>query len=106
MSIKNVIKRTVQFAAGFAGAIALLVSVFLYGKRQGKKIVEIDVKADKAARKKESEIEKTSADVLVAGSDNASDLEQRKDELKHKYNSRADSITEELLHRRGCKGTD
>ena len=105
MAIKDVLKKAAQFAAGCAGAVALLVSVFLFGKRQGKKTVGVDVKADEAARKKESEIEKTPADVLAAGSDNASDLERKKDELKHKYNSRADSITEEFLHRRGRKGS-
>ena len=105
MAIKDVIKKAVQFAAGCAGAVALLVSVFLFGKRQGKKTIEVDVKADEAARKKESEIEKTPADVLAAGSGNASDLERRKEQLKSDFNARADSITEEFLQRRGRKGS-
>ena len=105
MAIREVIKKAAAFAAGYAGAVALLLSVFLFGKRTGKKESAVNVKADDAARKKESEIEKTLADVLVAGSDNVSDLERRKDEFKSDFNSRADSITEEFLHRRGRKGS-
>lgn len=94
-------KKAAAFAAGCAGAVALLMSVFLFGKRTGKKESAVNVKADDAARKKESEIEKTPADVLAGNSPNAAALGRRKDELKSDFNSRADSITENFLHTRG-----
>ena len=101
MAIREVIKKAAAFAAGCAGAVALLMSVFMFGKRTGKKESAVNVKADDAARKKESEIEKTPADVLAGNSPNAAALGRRKDELKSDLNSRADSITENFLHTRG-----
>ena len=101
MAIREVIKKAAAFAAGCAGAVALLMSVFLFGKRTGKKESAVNVKADEAERKKESEIEKTPADVLAGNSPNAAALGRRKDELKSDFNSRADSITENFLHTRG-----
>ena len=101
MAIREVIKKAAAFAAGCAGAVALLMSVFLFGKRTGKKESAVDVRSDEAARKKESEIEKTPADVLAGNSPNAAALGRRKDELKSDFNSRADSITENFLHTRG-----
>ena len=101
MTIREVIKKAAAFAAGCAGAVALLMSVFLFGKRTEKKESAVNVKADDAARKKESEIEKTPADVLAGNSPNAAALGRRKDELKSDFNSRADSITENFLHTRG-----
>ena len=101
MTIREVIKKAATFAAGCAGAVALLMSIFLFGKRTGKKESAVNVKADDAARKKESEIEKTPADVLAGNSPNAAALGRRKDELKSDFNSRADSITENFLHTRG-----
>ena len=101
MAIREVIKKAAAFAAGCAGAVALLMSVFLFGKRTGKKESAVNVKADDVARKKESEIEKTPADVLAGNSPNAAALGRRKDELKSDFNSRADSITENFLHTRG-----
>ena len=101
MAIREVIKKAAAFAAGCAGAVALLMSVFLFGKRTGKKESAVNVKADEAARKKESEIEKTPADVLAGNSPNAAALGRRKDDLKQQFNSTADSITAEFLHTRG-----
>ena len=101
MSIKDFFKKAAVFAAGCAGAVALALSVFLFGKKQGKKEAMTDVRSDEAARKKESEIEKTPADVLAGNSPNAAALGRRKDELKSDFNSRADSITENFLHTRG-----
>ena len=71
MAIREVIKKAATFAAGCAGAVALLLSVFLFGKRTGKKESAVNVKADEAARKKESEIEKTPAGKInsIYGSD-------------------------------------
>ncbi len=105
MAIRDVLKKAAVFAAGCAGAVALLLSVFLFGKRTGKKESAVNVKADEAARKKESEIEKSSAADIVAQSDNVSELVGRKEALKNKFNSNADSITDEFLHRRGHKGS-
>ena len=101
MAIREVIKKAAVFAAGCAGAVALALSVFLFGKKQGKKEAMTDVRSDEAARKKESEIEKTPAHVLAGNSPNAAALGRRKDELKSDFNSRADSITENFLHTRG-----
>ncbi|MCR4579437.1 MAG: hypothetical protein K5681_03720 [Treponema sp.] len=101
MAIRDVLKKAAAFAAACAGAIALFVSVFLFGKRTGKKESEVEVKADEAERKKESEIEKIPANVLAGNSPNAAALGRRKDELKSDFNSRADSITENFLHTRG-----
>lgn len=101
MAIRDVLKKAAAFAAACVGAIALFVSVFLFGKRTGKKESAVEVKADEAERNKESEIEKTPADVLAGNSPNAAALGRRKDELKSDFNSRADSITENFLHERG-----
>lgn len=101
MSIKDFFKKAAIFAAGCAGAVALALSVFLFGKKQGKKEAMTDVRSDEAARKKESEIEKTPAHVLAGNSSNAAALGRRKDELKQQFNSTADSITAEFLHTRG-----
>lgn len=101
MAIRDLLKKAAVFAAGAAGAFALLVSVFLFGKRKGKKESVVDVRSSEAAQKKESEIEKTPADILVSSSPNATALSRRKDELKSDFNSRADSITENFLHTRG-----
>lgn len=101
MAIKDFIKKVAAFAAGCAGAVALLMSIFLFGKRTGKKESAVDVRSDEAARKKESEIEKTPAHVLAGNSPNSAALGRRKDELKSDFNSRADSITENFLHTRG-----
>ena len=101
MAIREVIKKAAAFAAGCAGAVALLMSVFLFGKRTGKKESAVDVRSSEAAQKKESEIEKTPADILVSSSPNAAALGRRKDELKQQFNSTADSITAEFLHTRG-----
>jgi len=101
MAIRDILKKAAVFAAGAAGAFALLVSVFLFGKRKGKKESAVDVRSSEAAQKKESEIEKTPADILVSASPNAAALGRRKDELKQQFNSTADSITAEFLHTRG-----
>lgn len=101
MAIRDLLKKAAVFAAGAAGAFVLLVSVFLFGKRKGKKESAVDVKADETERKKESEIEKTPAHVLAGNSPNSAALGRRKDELKSDFNSRADSITENFLHTRG-----
>ncbi len=105
MRIKEVLKKAVSFAAGIAGAFALVVSVFLAGKRHGKNESAVDVRSDEAARKKESEIEKTPAHVLAGNSPNAAAHSRRKDELKQQFNSAADAVAAEFLHTDGCSSS-
>ena len=101
--VQNMIKELLGFIIVFALLTLWIQIIYLKGKKTVKKETKAETvlkeKAESAANKKESEIEKMDAHSVASSSVKSDALQRDKERLKREFGERADSITEEFFRK-------